>query len=106
MLVEVIARNSQNSVWNICLDGTPVSNEKIRRVSIDRFYEFVTGRGTAFKELCEQLPTVIEDVVSDVDLDDESNTVFDELEGMSPNLLKSIFLLSFERYEGFDNFNV
>ncbi len=106
MLVEVIARNSQNIAWNVSLDGTPVSNEKIRRVSIDKFYELVTGEKTAFKELCEQLPIVIEDIVNDIELDAESNTVFTELEQISPNLLKSLYLLSFEEYEGFGDFNV
>lgn len=106
MLVEVIARNSQNIVWNVSLDGTPVSNEKIRRVSIDKFYELVTGEKTAFKELCEQLPIVIENIVNDIKLDAESNTVFTELEQISPNLLKSLYLLSFEKYEGFGDFNV
>lgn len=106
MLVEVIARNSQNIVWNVSLDGNPVSNEKIRRVSIDKFYELVTGDKTAFKELCEQLPIVIEDIVNDIELDAESNTVFTELEQISPNLLKSLYLLSFEKYEGFGDFNV
>jgi hypothetical protein len=38
MLVEVIARKSQNIAWNVSLDGENVSNEQIRRVSIDRFY--------------------------------------------------------------------
>ncbi|MDQ6962642.1 MAG: Eco47II family restriction endonuclease [Mariprofundaceae bacterium] len=106
MLVEVIARNSQDMIWNVCLDGTPVSNEKIRRVSIDKFYALVTGEKTAFKKLCEQLPRVIEDILNDIDLDDRSNTVFTELKEISPNLLKSLYLLSFEKYEGFDNFNV
>jgi len=106
MLVEVIARNSQNIIWNVSLDKNPVSNEKIRRVSIDKFYELVTGEKIAFKELCEQLPKVIEDIVNDIDLDDESNTVFTELQQISPNLLKSLYLLSFEKYEGFDDFNV
>ena len=106
MLVEVIARNSHNIVWNVSLDGKPVSNKKIRRVSIDKFYELVTGERTAFKELCEQLPKVIEDIVNDIELDAESNTVFTELEQISPNLLKSLYLLSFEKYEGFGDFNV
>lgn len=106
MLVEVIARNSQNVVWNISLDKTPVSNEKIRRVSIDRFYELVTGEKTAFKELCEQLPRVIEDIVNDIELNAKTNTVFIELEQISPNLLKSLYLLSFKKYEGFGDFNV
>lgn len=106
ILVEVIARNSQNIVWKVSLDGNPVSNEKIRRVSIDKFYELVTGEKTAFKALCEQLPIVIEDIVNDIELDAESNTVFTELEQISPNLLKSLYLLSFEKYEGFGDFNV
>jgi hypothetical protein len=106
MLVEVIARNSQNIIWNVSLDGNPISTENIRRVSIDKFYELVTGRKTAFKELCEQLPKVIEDIVNDIELDDKSNTVLTELKQISPNLLKSLYLLSFEKYEGFSNFNV
>ena len=106
MLVEVIARDSQNIAWNISLDGSPVSNERIRRVSMDKFYELVTGKRTAFKELCEQLPKVIEDIVHDIALNAESNTVFTELEQISPNLLKSLYLLSFEKYEGFSDFNV
>ena len=102
----MIARNSQNITWNISLDGTSVSNEKIRRVSIDKFYELVTGERIAFKSICEQLPQVIDDIVNEIKLDKESNTVFAELEQISPNLLKSLYLLSFEKYEGFDNFNV
>lgn len=106
MLVEVIARNSQNIVWNVSLDGNPVSSKNIRRVSIDKFYELVTGERTAFKNLCEQLPQVIEDIVNDIELDAKSNTVFTELEQISPNLLKSLYLLSFKKYEGFGDFNV
>ncbi|OIR25492.1 Eco47II family restriction endonuclease [Bathymodiolus thermophilus thioautotrophic gill symbiont] len=106
MLVEVITRNSQDIVWNISLDGIPVSNKNIRRISIDKFYELVTGERTGFKELCEQLPKVIEDIVNDIELDAKSNTVFAELKQISPNLLKSLYLLSFEKYEGFGDFNV
>ncbi|MDF1583616.1 MAG: Eco47II family restriction endonuclease [Methyloprofundus sp.] len=106
MLVEVIARNSQNIAWNISLDSSPVSNNKIRRVSIDKFYELVTGEKTAFKNLCEKLPIVIEDIVNEIKLASESNTVFEELKKISPNLLKSLYLLSFQKYEGFNNFNV
>lgn len=106
MLVEVIARNNQNIVWNISLDGSPVSNNKIRRVSIDKFYELATGEKTAFKNLCEKLPIVIKDIVNETKLNSESNTVFKELKQISPNLLKSLYLLSFQKYEGFNDFNV
>jgi hypothetical protein len=106
MLVEVIAKKSQNIIWKVSLDGQTVSNERIRRVSIDKFYELVTGNKIAFKELCEKLPLIVQDVVVDNDLEAEPNSVFRELENIDPNLLKSIYLLAFKKYEGFDDFNV
>ncbi|MBA5249048.1 MAG: Eco47II family restriction endonuclease [Gammaproteobacteria bacterium] len=108
MLVEVIAKKSQNIAWSMRLDGNPVVDNRIKRVSIDKFYELVTGEKDAFKNLCEQLPIVIADIVNDTNLDaksNASNTVFSELKRLSPNLLKSLYLLSFEKYEGFDDFN-
>jgi hypothetical protein len=106
LLVEVTARRSQNVMWRMSLDGQAVSNERIRRVSINRFYELVTGSRVAFKELCEKLPLIIQDVVEDSDFETESNSVFKELRDIDPNLLKSIYLLSFREYEGFNDFNV
>ena len=106
MLVEVIAKRSQNTIWKVSLDGQSVSNERIRRVSIDKFYQLVTGERFAFKNLCEKLPTIIQDIVEDNAIIAESNSVFRELEEIDPNLLKSIYLLSFKKYEGFDDFNV
>ncbi|MDX1977491.1 MAG: Eco47II family restriction endonuclease [Pseudanabaenaceae cyanobacterium bins.68] len=106
LLVEVIARRSQNIMWRMSLDGQAVSNERIRRVSIDRFYELVTGSRVAFKELCEKLPLIIQDVVEDSYFEAESNSVFEELKTIDPNLFKSIYLLAFSEYEGFNHFNV
>lgn len=106
MLVEVIARNSQNKNWNISIDGKPYSHEKIRRVSIDKFYEIITGNKQAFKELCEKLPIVIEDVVNNINDRHNSSTVIKELTKTSSDLLKSLYLLSFKNYEGFKDFNV
>lgn len=106
LLVEVIASNSQNIQWSVSIDKTRVSHEKIRRVSIDKFYEMATGDKTAFKKLCEALPTIIEDVVSSVKLAEKSNTVIVELKKIDPNILKSLYLLSFRKYEGFHDFKV
>jgi len=105
-LVEVIAKNSQNTPWKISLDGNSHEHEYIRRVSIDKFYELVTGERNAFKNLCEVLPLVLDDVVSARDDETIENTVFKELKEVSPNLLKSLYLLSFSKYEGFENFQV
>jgi hypothetical protein len=104
MLVEVIATKSQNVKWIISLDGERNAHENIRRVSIDQFYALVTGEPTAFKQLCERLPTVIEEVVTSILQKNSVNSVFAELEKISPNLLKSLYLLAFEKYQGFEDF--
>ena len=105
-LVEVIARNSQNIAWKISLNGEQMSNKHIRRMSVDKFYELVTGRPAAFRELCEVLPTVISDVIRQSGQGQIESTVFSELQEISPNLMQSIYLLSFEKYEGFSHLSM
>jgi hypothetical protein len=106
LLVEVIATSSQDIVWRTTLDGTSVSSSKIRRVSIDKFYEIVTGDKLAFKKLCEKLPTIIQDVVDATKFNPGYNTVVQDLQRIDKNLLKSLYLLAFDKYEGFGNFSV
>jgi len=107
MLVEVIAKHSQNIPWIITLDGQKQSkNERIRRVSIDKFYEIVTGQSGAFMELCKILPIVIRDVVTKNKRNQKKNSVFAELEDISDDLLLSIYLLSFKHYDGFKSFKI
>jgi hypothetical protein len=90
----------------LLIDKNKVSHKQIRRVSIDKFYEIVTGDRLAFKKLCTVLPRIIEDVVSSVKLAEKSNTVVKELKEIDKNLLKSIYLLSFRKYEGFHEFDI
>ncbi|RLA66668.1 MAG: Eco47II family restriction endonuclease [Epsilonproteobacteria bacterium] len=102
MLVEVIARQSQNIPWKISINTEQFTHDNIRRVSMDKFYEIVTGDTMAFKSLCEVLPQVLDDVLETLEKDVVKNSVFEELSQISPNLLKSLYLLSFSKYEGFD----
>lgn len=103
-LVEIIAKHSQNIPWVVTLDKIKQpARENIRRISIDKFYEIVTGDKFAFQKLCEILPKVIRDVVNTIETHKKENTVFDELNEISTDLLTSIYLLSFEKYEGFNN---
>jgi len=104
MLVEVIAKQSQNIPWKISLGGEQYIHENIRRVSMDKFYEIVTGDALAFRSLCEVLPMVLEDVLESLDQEHIQNSVFEELRIISPDTLKSLYLLSFAEYEGFDRF--
>ncbi len=102
-LVEVIAPHSRNIIWEKVLrDGSRVSNEKIRRISIDKFYEIVTGKEDAFARICEQIPLTIdkllrEDAIQTV----AEDSVLEELKQKNPDLLKALYLLAFESYNGF-----
>jgi Eco47II restriction endonuclease len=106
MLVEVIATKSQNVKWVASVNKKQISHENIRRVSIDKFYEIVTSEPFAFKQLCEKLPIVIEDVVASLSQRNNVNTVFEELKKISPNLPKSLYLLAFKKYQGFESFDL
>ena len=105
-LVEIIAKRSQDIPWQVSLDGRSMRHEFIRRVSIDKFYELVTDDAFAFKKLCAVLSKVIDDVLDESLQQIIENSVLEELEGISLNILKSIYLLSFGRYEGFSNFDI
>jgi len=103
-LVEIIAKHSQNIQWSVSLDGERVGNEKVRRVSIDKFYEIVTGEKDSFFNLCQILPSLIKKIIdSNEQLVVEEDTVIQELRDKNKDLLKAMYLLAFSTYEGFDN---
>lgn len=105
-MVEAIAKKSQNIKWETTVDKKKVGHKLIRRVSLDKFYEIVTGDREAFYKICMKLPKIIEEIIKE-----EGNNlipkdiVFEELE----NLVKkekitfemAIYLLGFRSYEGF-----
>ena len=104
MLVEAIATHSQNKTWIVTVDKETFNNDKIKRVSMDKFYEIVFGDSNAFVKLCRALPIILDDVIADVRQNTGKNTVFDELKAISPDIMKSLYLLAFKTYNGFDNF--
>lgn len=128
MLVEVIAKQSQDIPWKGTLNGVQYSHPNIRRISIDKFYKIVFGKSDAFMLLCKKLPQIIEDVVlethkqemmergtikerncnigmeSPADHGIIKSTVSQELKKISSDTFKSLYLLAFETYEGFSRF--
>ncbi len=106
MLVEVIAKKSQNIPWKITINKEQFSHDNIRRVSIDNFYKIVTGQDDSFKKLTEVLPKVIDDVLKQESHNIITNSVYDELKHIDPNILKSIYKLAFSSYIGFDSLNI
>ena len=65
LLVEAIAKRSQNIKWTTKVDGKNVQHCLIRRVSMDQFYPIVTGDENAFYKMCMALPEVINTVVNE-----------------------------------------
>ena len=103
-LVEVIAKKSQNIPWTISLDGQKQNHPRIRRVSIDKFYELVTGEEDAFYQMCMALPLTIENLIAEVDaLKVPKDTAFDELKSMTAesSFELALFMLGFGDYAGF-----
>ena len=112
-LVEAIAKKSQNIKWETSVDKKKVSHRRIRRVSLDKFYELVTGQEDAFYQLCMELPRVIEKVVEDDKFDkvphdsvvEELHRVAELFDGKTEDLSMTvaIYLLGFNSYNGFVN---
>lgn len=101
-LVETIAKKSKDEPWRITLGQKERSHNRIRRMSMDKFYELVFGDHLAFYKLCIALPSIIADVLSDNDDFAFNNTVFQELSKGHADSLTSLYLIAFATYEGFD----
>lgn len=105
-LIEIIAKKSQDVPWHIAgMSLAGKKAEKVRRISIDRFYEIATGRKTAFHDLCEVLGMVIDDVLAANPATRAKDTIFKELAARNPDIIKGLFLSSFSGYLGFEDFN-
>lgn len=101
-LVEAISTKSKDDTWRITLDKKPRSHNRIRRMSMDKFYELVFGDSKAFYKLCMALPQIIEDVVNENETLALKNTVYKELAKEHTDLLTALYLLAFSTYEGFE----
>ena len=105
-LVEIIAKKTQDKPWNPTFGGVKTeTNERIRRISIDKFYEIITGDKQAFFKLIITLPQLLKEIVAEEGIiQTGENTVLSELEKQNPNHLLTLFDLSFQQYEGFREF--
>lgn len=103
-LVEAISKRSRDEAWRITVDGKHREHKRIRRMSMDKFYNLVFGDEMAFFKLCKVLPLIIEDVVNENPGLALSNTVYNELTKEHSDILTSLYLLAFSTYEGFQNF--
>ena len=113
LLVEAIAKRSQNMKWTTKVDGKNVQHRRIRRVSIDQFYSIVTGDENAFYKMCMALPGVIHGVVNEEGaVEVPEDTVVQELRKVAElyseqsgemAMAMAVYMLGFSTYLGFDN---
>jgi len=106
LLVEAVAKKSQNIIWSTTIDGRKTNHNRIRRVSMDRFYEMVTGDSDAFYKVCLALPDAIERVLADADeILEPHDTVYRELREQAVehenSVATALYLLGFSGYQGF-----
>lgn len=112
-LVEAIAKKSQNIKWEPTVDGQRMGHKLIRRVSIDKFYEIVTGIENAFYLMCMELPNTIKKVVDNSETLIPHDTVMDEIVKTAREksnscdedaaIAMAIYMLGFSTYNGFEN---
>ena len=60
------------------------------------------GDRYAFFKLCKALPDILSDVIDEDTTARLQNTVYDELD--KTDFYKSLYMLAFKTYEGFENF--
>ncbi|WP_322630626.1 Eco47II family restriction endonuclease [Aedoeadaptatus coxii] len=110
-LVEVIAKKSQNIKWETTVDQQKVSHKRIRRVSVDKFYEIVTGEHDAFYKMCMALPGVAKEVIEENQVVNiPSDTVYEEIKKVAKmfpdseddmGMILSMYMLGFSTYNAF-----
>lgn len=111
LLVEAIAKHSQNIKWTTKVDGKNVQHRRIRRVSMDQFYAILTGDEMAFYKMCMALPEVINVVVNEEGaVTVPEDTVIQELRNVAAlyteqsediAMAMAVYMLGFNTYLGF-----
>lgn len=106
-LVLVIAKKSCDEPWTVSGRTLPPNKaNRLRKISIDRFYSIATGDDNAFMKLCQILGKVVDDVLEYIPSKKYSNTGLQELTERNPDLIGGLFISSFGTYKGFGDFHV
>lgn len=104
-LVEIIAKHSQNIEWQVSLNEKSIHNKRIRRISIDKLYEIITGDKNAFFKLCNILPNKIQEVLKEIKVKKcQNDSAINELLKKAKKFDSfelALYMLSFSEYNGF-----
>lgn len=111
-LIEVVASQSQDILWTPTCSGKNFSHKRVRRISIDKFYELATGRQNAFKELCDAIRIVTPRVInkhkeinnqeiSSMTTNKAYKELIDKSQSQRIDVIDIIFKDNFTNYNGF-----
>lgn len=108
-LVQILAKSSFNTKWEAMFNGTKYSNERIFKISGDRFYELVSGEKDAFFKLYKALPNAINDFILDKNIQENQNTgesafirIKEDANLSKRKIIDQITFDNFKYYFGFD----
>jgi len=111
-IVHVINTHSIDEVWRIGVskdaNGDIVHNtdERIRKMSVDKLYEMATGDADAFKKVCEVLPIITFALRKDFEKVDSVDVIKDEIDNLDDVFLASIYKLAFSPYPSFATYDM
>ena len=62
MVVDMQNHSGTNAPWIIQMDNKSYANERLRLVSIDKFYDVIFSQEGAYSQICKALPTILSDI--------------------------------------------
>jgi hypothetical protein len=107
--VQILAMGSFNQNWAGIINGKEYSHSRVFRISGDQFYALLTGNPTAFMELYQVLPKVIDDYLATMEKSEKvvEHSAFSEIKELADNsnrtILDQITFENFPYYNGFEN---
>lgn len=62
IMLDMQDNTSKDRPWIVKLDGITYTHERIRIMSIDKFYDVIFSQSGAYSKLCDKLPEILADV--------------------------------------------
>lgn len=108
-LVQIIAKNSIDELWEGSFNGKYYSHPRVRIISGDKFYALLTGVPDAFAQLCKAIPIATQDYLNSLAANASSASqnvsVYSQLDTSATangrTLLEQIMADNFSTYTGF-----
>lgn len=106
--VQILAKGSFNEHWSGDINGKEYSHSRVFKISGDKFYALLTGKETAFYDMYEALPHVIDDYLSSIKSEGSKsensalNEINDEIKNSKRSILDQITFENYSYYNGFD----